>query len=109
MEKLTTIEQFKELLNLSSKNNLIIYKHSSACPVSHAAQARILNLLQEKPLIIYEILVIEDRPLSNYIAEVLSIKHQSPQILLIKNQECFWNASHLKVNEENIKQALKDL
>jgi bacillithiol system protein YtxJ len=50
--------------------------------------------------------VIEDRPVSNAIAERLQVKHESPQALLIKNGKAVWHASHWNVTEDSLAQAV---
>jgi bacillithiol system protein YtxJ len=47
---------------------------------------------------LYYLGVIEQRPLSNYVAEVLNIRHESPQLLVVRNGECIFNESHLMID-----------
>jgi bacillithiol system protein YtxJ len=42
------------------------------------------------------------RDISNSIAQTYSVKHESPQVLLIKNARCVYSASHAEVNPETI-------
>lgn len=51
-------------------------------------------------------LVIEDRPVSNKIAEDFGIKHESPQIFLLEDGEVRWNTSHWKITQSSIKEAV---
>jgi bacillithiol system protein YtxJ len=46
--------------------------------------------------------VIESRPVSNQIAEDLGVKHESPQVILLKGGASYWNASHWAITEEHI-------
>ena len=46
------------------------------------------------------------RFISNEISERFKVHHESPQILLIKNGECFHDASHLDISVDEIKSAL---
>ena len=52
------------------------------------------------------VLVIEDRPVSNHIAEEFEIKHESPQILLFDDGKVSWSTSHWKITRDSIKEAL---
>ena len=61
------------------------------------------KMLAEYPLTedqadLYYLGVIEQRPLSNYVAEVLNIRHESPQILAVRDGECIFNESHLMID-----------
>ena len=40
------------------------------------------------------------------IAEKFDIKHESPQVLLFNNGEAAWNASHWKITNRAIKNAV---
>lgn len=39
--------------------------------------------------------VIESRPVSNQIAEDLGVKHESPQVIYVKDKAKYWTASQL--------------
>lgn len=73
-----------------------VFKHSTRCPVSFAAadEVRVMNL--DRPL--YWINVVEQRPLSNWISEHYGVKHESPQLLRIRNNkvEAVWNHGEIK-------------
>ncbi len=43
---------------------------------------------------VYYLDLIKYRDISNTIADKLSVKHESPQVLVIKNGECVYHASH---------------
>ncbi|WP_246369897.1 monothiol bacilliredoxin BrxC family protein [Saccharibacillus deserti] len=47
---------------------------------------------------------IESRPVSNAIEGNLGVKHESPQILLIRGGEVLWHASHGNISYEQIEQ-----
>ena len=87
---ITTTETF------SIPENGYIFKHSTACPVSHTAYEEVKNAKTD--LEIFLVKVIEQRPLSNKIAEELQIKHQSPQLIKIKNGivDSVWNHSAIR-------------
>ncbi|MBL4662003.1 MAG: bacillithiol system redox-active protein YtxJ, partial [Flavobacteriaceae bacterium] len=44
------------------------------------------------------------RDLSNKIATDLGVMHQSPQILIVKDGKCTYQASHSQIDVEDIKQ-----
>ena len=51
--------------------------------------------------------VVRFRPISQYIAQKTSVRHESPQVLVIANGEVIFHASHSEVNKVNIQQAYK--
>ncbi|TYP76523.1 bacillithiol system protein YtxJ [Paenibacillus methanolicus] len=46
--------------------------------------------------------VIESRPVSNRIAEDLGVKHESPQIIYVKDRAKYWTASHSAVTSAHM-------
>ena len=85
-------------------SGLIIYKHSSRCGLSTMTE----NKLEEgwdllKPKVkLYFLDLIRNREVSNSVAERFNVRHQSPQILIIKNGICVYNSSHYEINVETI-------
>ncbi|MBK8368713.1 MAG: DUF2847 family protein [Bacteroidetes bacterium] len=50
----------------------------------------------------YYLDLLNHRDISNEIAHVFSIEHSSPQVLLIKNGVCVYNASHTDISAADI-------
>ena len=85
-----------------------IFKHSTRCVISSMVKTRLVgawNFQDELP--IYYLDLIQFRALSNQIADELSVEHQSPQLLLIKNGKCIYHTSHNGISVSEIKQTLK--
>jgi bacillithiol system protein YtxJ len=88
----------------------IYFKHSSQCPVSARAKMEMDNFLQNKPQDVeYELIeVLANRARSNEIAERFDVEHESPQVIITDdNGQVIWSASHRKVTEENVLDALR--
>jgi bacillithiol system protein YtxJ len=50
--------------------------------------------------------VVKERPISNKLAELLTVRHESPQILVVKNGQCTYHTSHLDIHlDEALRQA----
>lgn len=87
-----------------------LFKLSTTCPINAEAFSEFESFLgsTEEDIEPYFVKVKETREISNKIATETEIKHQSPQILLIKNKEVLWDASHTKIIEQNLENALKE-
>jgi len=46
--------------------------------------------------------VIAHRNLSRQVADLLKVEHESPQVLLIKNGQCVFDASHTAIQMDDI-------
>ncbi|NBI28024.1 bacillithiol system redox-active protein YtxJ [Chengkuizengella marina] len=108
-KEITTLEQWKSYLNASRENPFVILKHSTTCPVSSNGLREFQKYLKTEPNEEVEYLmvkVIESRPVSNQIAEDLNVKHESPQVIYVKNREPYWNTSHWSITVEHMKAVL---
>ncbi|WP_338472219.1 bacillithiol system redox-active protein YtxJ [Niallia sp. XMNu-256] len=104
VKQLHSIEELHEFVGQPGKQ--FLFKHSTTCPISAKAFEEFKGFLSENPTSSAIVHVIEDRPVSNQIAEEFGIKHESPQIFLIENGEVLWNTSHWKIKKDAIKEAL---
>lgn len=103
--EITTLEEWKAVLARSSDRGQVVLKHSTTCPVSANALHEYEQYLESRPneQIDYTLVkVIESRPVSNQIAEDLGVKHESPQIIFLKDGEKYWTASHWAVTKAHI-------
>ncbi|BBI34568.1 bacillithiol system redox-active protein YtxJ [Cohnella abietis] len=97
IQQLTTIEQWDNALKGTSDKPLLVFKHSTSCSVSAGAHEEFMHYIkdaQTAPVEFAIVHVIEDRPVSNAIAEQLGIKHASPQAILVKDGQPVWDTSH---------------
>jgi len=53
--------------------------------------------------------VIRDQPLSREIASDLQVRHESPQVILVKAGVAQWHASHYDVTREELEEQLSVL
>jgi bacillithiol system protein YtxJ len=103
----STISELSDLgkINqISEVTPVLIFKHSTRCSVSSMAKRKLesdwnFSEIAIKP---FYLDLIALRPISNAIASQYGIEHQSPQVLLIKNGKCVYNASHHHISAEDI-------
>jgi bacillithiol system protein YtxJ len=86
----------------SEEQPVLLYKHSSACPVSGNADTEMQQLAEEEDLPIYKLVVQESRALSDEIADTLGVRHETPQAIVLDQQESVFDASHFDVTAETI-------
>jgi|SRR5699024_5737343 len=110
LKELLEIDDLQEVWETSTEKPVILFKQSTTCPVSAEAFTELQRLLDSnnKDIAAYYVKVRETRPVSNQIAEDLGIQHQSPQAFVVKNKEAVWNASHNKITEESLTEALQN-
>lgn len=109
MTKMNTVQQLTTALEASSDKPLLIFKHSTRCPISSGAYQEMESYLQAAPNenIEYGIIyVVEDRPVSDEAANRLQVKHESPQAILIKDGEAVWHTSHSNITAHTLQDHL---
>ena len=98
-----------ELSNLSFEHPVVIFKHSTRCPISQMALSwfeRSWNQEEMGAVEPYFLDLIQYRPISNKVAEVFGIHHESPQLLLIDKGECTYHRSHSNISYKELKKQL---
>lgn len=110
LKELFEIDEVQDVLESSIEQPVLLFKLSTTCPISTNAFEEFNTFLEnnEGDYEAYFVKVRETRPVSDHIAEELGIRHESPQIFLIKDQEAMWNASHTEITVESIKEALQN-
>ena len=108
-KELLTDANFDAALSVSTALPIFIFKHSTECEISGGAYRRIAKWLDEKgkdapPL--YLVKVIERRPVSQKIAGILKVKHESPQLILVAGKKPLWDISHEAIDAAAIEKAL---
>lgn len=96
--------QFNAILLSSNRRPQVIYKHSTRCATSYFALKNIQMLSEEDigKADFYLVNVIGDRELSQKIARELGVRHESPQVIILKGGEVQWHGSHQQVQAEII-------
>lgn len=80
-----------------------IFKHSPTCPISLMARREVIEFAKDTEIPIFQVDVLAQRPLSQYIAKHVGIRHESPQILLIQQGVPIWDASHGAIRVKTLK------
>jgi|TARA_B110000444_G_scaffold102556_1_gene96820 bacillithiol system protein YtxJ len=98
------INSFDELSNFNN-NYVLLFKHSPRCIVSRITLSRFELNYNNKiniPIFVY-IDVLNSRDLSKEIAKNYSVYHESPQIILLKNNNVLFHASHSEISFSRLK------
>lgn len=103
-KEITSPEEIKSIALDSTTNPgsvYVIFKHSTRCSTSRMA-LRMFESDWNHPAATYLINVVENRASSNEATSLFGIVHESPQVLVIKNGECVYNASHSQIDAESV-------
>lgn len=99
---LTDEKQLDDILEQSKTQPVVIFKHSTSCSISHMAKMRMERGEAPDTISFYYLDLLRYRPISNKVAELFGVRHESPQILLIRNGECTYEDSHNGISLDEI-------
>lgn len=103
---LTTEEQLSQIKEKSATVPQVIFKHSTRCSISSMVLDRLERAAPPQSTDFYYLDLIAHRNLSNKIAELFDVYHESPQVLIIKNGECVYDESHMGIRMDEITEAV---
>ena len=94
------------------RQGILVLKFSPICPISAAAEeefdAWTAGLAGEPGFAIAKVDVIGARPLSRCLAEVLGVRHESPQVLWLgPDLSVRWHASHGDITRESLRASVR--
>jgi bacillithiol system protein YtxJ len=107
---ITTLEQLTNITEISKSTPCIIYKHSTRCNTSEMMKFVIENDWQfsENEVRPFYLDILKYQDIAIAIADQFQVHHQSPQILLIKNEECTYDADNMEISIEELTESLAD-
>lgn len=104
---LTNINQLSDVDTASQNVGAVIFKHSTSCSISQMALSRFERGwgADENNLPVYYLDLIAFRDVSNAIAEKYAVRHESPQVLVIKKGAATYVASHYDIRPNKVEKA----
>lgn len=110
--KIETLSDFNNMVDTSNEESyyaVAVFKHSTRCPVSMMAKLKMSTTwdIDENKLPLYYLDLIKYREISNQIAADFDVQHESPQLLVIKNNKCVYHASHGSISVSKVKEVLE--
>jgi bacillithiol system protein YtxJ len=99
---LTDLDQLSDIQSNSDKP-VLLFKHSTTCSISRMALKNFETEfdLQDK-IDTYFLDLLNFRAISNEIATRFEVTHQSPQVLLIKDGVSVYDASHDRIDAQEL-------
>ncbi len=108
---ITTISDVSAIIERSHQLPCLIFKHSISCNISAIAKFRLEDdwIFEADEIAPYYLDLLQHRPISADIAEGFQVHHESPQVLLIHNGVCVYDASHLDITVDELKEAVDNI
>ncbi len=100
--------QLKNIVESSGLKPVLIFKHSTTCSISNTSLNRLERNWKSEDMSVdaYYLDLLNYRSISNQIAELFQVEHQSPQVLIIQNGKSIYNASHFDIDYSELKKRI---
>lgn len=96
------------LIDRSSRETAVLFKHSTACPISAQAHRELHRFLAGRtgaePFVAL-VRVIEERPISQEVARRLGVPHESPQAIVLRGGAAVRTLSHGAITADALRDA----
>jgi bacillithiol system protein YtxJ len=102
-QSLSDKETLESLIAKSKQQPIVVFKHSNSCPISSAAYREMEKFEGEVNLLVIQ----ASRDLSRELETITGVRHESPQVIVIKDGKAVWDASHFDVKAGAVAKALE--
>lgn len=94
-------QQINEIKKKSKSKPQLIFKHSTRCGISRMVLNQFVDLynLNEEQVDLYYLDLLNHRTTSDEVGYTFQVLHQSPQLLVVRNESVVAHASHGAINE----------
>jgi bacillithiol system protein YtxJ len=92
----------------SRERPVVIFKHSRTCGISCEAFDELHAHLADAPLeASYNLITVQShRSVSDEAAARLGVRHETPQVILLRDGLPVWNASHFRITAQELTRVL---
>ena len=82
---------------------VLLFKHSNACPISAAAYEQMSRVKGDVSIVVVQ----QSRDLAREVETRTGVRHESPQVLVLRDGAVVWTASHFAVTAAAVEQAVR--
>jgi bacillithiol system protein YtxJ len=112
MKKLTPLQDIDELeaaIAESQQRPVLLFKHSRTCGISCEALDELhVHMAERTVQASYKLITVQShRPVSDAAATKLGVRHETPQVILLRDGRPIWNASHFRITANELNRALQ--
>ncbi len=103
---LTSLDQIEQIKDQSKSETIFIFKHSTRCGISSAVLRRFEKMFDESmnSIKVYYLDLLNYRNISDEVGYTFQVMHESPQLLVVRNETTVAHASHYDITNVNLQQ-----
>lgn len=105
LEKIDSIHELEVVLKESSRQPVLFFKHSLTCPISSRAYGQLQQYLEsaESQRVRNCLIVVQSaREVSQRLAALVGVMHESPQAIVVRDGRATWDESHFGITNESL-------
>ena len=106
---LTESKQLEEIEQESKEQPVVIFKHSTRCGISRMVLnnfEKSYDLPKDREVKLYFLDLLANRDISNEVASRFGVRHESPQMIILKDGKVVHHASHHSIDLQNVKEQI---
>lgn len=102
LNQIKSVEELDDIFELSKRQPVVLFKHSRTCPISKSAYQEMKALGETVWMV-----VVQNVPtVSQEIESRTGVRHESPQVIVVKDGVSVWNASHWNIRTDDVRRAV---
>ncbi len=101
-DPITDAETLDRLFAESARSPVVLFKHDPYCSISAAAYRELAKLPDEVRMID----VAHDAPIARAVAERTGVRHESPQVIVLRDGAAVWHTSHFRISAQTVANAI---
>lgn len=98
------VDDWERLRERSKREAVLVFKHDPPCSISVVAYRQLSRLGWEIPTIDVK----RAKMLSLAVAEETGVRHESPQVIVLRDGEASWSASHFAITADAVAEAMAE-
>lgn len=102
---LDSSSSLESLIARSQEEPVVLFKHSLTCGISSMVHRRMETLTEDSDPPVYILHIQSARTLSEQVASHFTIRHESPQVIVVYKGEPVFHTSHSAIRTDSIREA----
>lgn len=98
----------EELFTRSNEAPVVLFKHSTTCPISARAHREMSQFDRAVSPQIALVVVQSARSVSQGVAERTGVRHESPQVIVLRHGKPVWTASHFDITAAAVEGTVRE-
>ena len=108
IQPLSHVHELEAAIAESTDRPVVLFKHSRSCGISCEALDELRAHVDAADCgAVYKVITVQShRDVSNEATTRLGVRHETPQVILLRNGRPIWSASHFRITKDQLDDAI---